>query len=77
MHCARFQRPACTQSLSDAPVGCRMGNGINWSGQVFPGMRNYTASHKVLINICKLGRQAAKSWLCKEQQGWLAAGSSC
>ena len=24
-----------------------MGNGINWKGQVFPHMRNFTASHKM------------------------------
>lgn len=25
----------------------RMGNGINWKGQIFPKMRNYTPSHKM------------------------------
>lgn len=27
--------------------GYRMGNGINWKGQIFPKMRNYTPSHKM------------------------------
>ena len=27
--------------------GYGMGNGINWKGQVFPRMRNYTAQHKM------------------------------
>ena len=24
-----------------------MGNGINWKGQIFPKMRNYTPSHRM------------------------------
>lgn len=27
--------------------GFRVGNGINWKGQVFPKMRNWTANHKM------------------------------
>ena len=27
--------------------GYQVGNGINWKGQVFPRMRNYTAQHKM------------------------------
>jgi hypothetical protein len=27
--------------------GYRVGNGINWKGQVFPRMRNFTAGHKM------------------------------
>lgn len=26
---------------------CRLGNGINWKGQVFPAMRNFTSSHRM------------------------------
>ena len=26
---------------------CRIGNGINWKGQIFPKMRNFTNSHKI------------------------------
>ena len=34
-------------ALADCGSVCSMGNGINWKGQVFPHMRNFTASHKM------------------------------
>lgn len=27
--------------------GYKVGNGINWKGQVFPTMRNHTSTHKM------------------------------
>ena len=34
-------------SKTDSSWCCSMGNGINWKGQVFPQMKNFTSSHKV------------------------------
>ena len=35
------------KAAADIRSACSMGNGINWKGQVFPHMRNFTASHKM------------------------------
>ena len=48
---------------------CSMGNGINWKGQVFPQMRNFTASHKVGPGPAYAGSQPA-ACMCS-LQSWL------
>ena len=70
-----------------------MGNGINWKGQVFPRMRNFTASHK-MTGVGNALKRHYQLFLLEYEQvggweggrllvggwaggGWLGAGGAC
>lgn len=48
----KIATPACaiesaSRALTAGDVWCRVGNGINWKGQVFPKMNNFTAHNRM------------------------------
>ena len=35
------------ESMTECGCICRVGNGINWKGQIFPKLNNYTAHNRM------------------------------
>ena len=44
--------------------GFRVGNGINWKGQVFPKMRNWTANHR-MTGVGNALKRHYQTYLCE------------
>ena len=57
--------------------GYRVGNGINWKGQVFPRMRNFTASHK-MTGVGNALKRHYQLFLLEYEQvgGWEGIGTA-